>query len=303
MAVGLSVESYRKSVQRFLDAVDFDVPFESPRQAVLDESLARLRCLPGWQEKEARCMRVAYGVVRLIIPYLCDKVQVEVTVFYALGVIIDDDPLRYMDGIVFHGGRLVESDHVGYHYAKGVFDAIEALSEWYEPFIISTLWRSFFQWMVFLPHETRHAKALASVRSMQFIDYMRQLLVVSDATSCVVFTKDIPWSEYIHHIPGMNLLVQEANDLLSSYKELIVGKDVCSVMIQRQKFRNKPIEEVIEESCDVCIETIKGLYSSPGSDELKMRLRQFVAGYVQFYLDVDRYRLKELLYGEARGEF
>jgi hypothetical protein len=238
-----------------------------------------------------------------MLPYLCDETQVEVTIFYALGIIMDDDPLRYIDGVVFDGGRLRVSDHVGYHYSAAIFEAIERLHTWYEPFVVSTIWKAFFQWLVFLPYETHQADNLASVQSVQFIEYMRQLTTVADSTSCVVFTKDMNWNEYVQLIPPMALFVSEVNDLLSSYKELIVGKDACSVMIQRQKLWQQPIEQVVQGSCDICLGILNRIYSAPASSELKCRLRQWVAGYVQFYLEVDRYRLKELLYGERRGEF
>jgi hypothetical protein len=303
MTVGLSVEKYHNIIRRFFKAVDLNVPFEPPSQAVLDGAYSRLKAIPGWKESDNRCIRVGYGAVRLMVPYLCDEAQVEVTIFYTLGIIMDDEPLRYIDGITFDGGHLRKTDHVGYHYAGAIFEAIERLCKWYDPFIVSTIWKAFFQWMMFLPHETHQADALASVRSVRFIDYMRQLTTVADSTSCVVFTRDMEWGEYIHVIPLMAVFVSEVNDLLSSYKELIVGQETCSVMIQRQKLWKQPIEQVVQTSCDICIEIIRSIYSAPASPELQERLRQWVAGYVQFYLEVDRYRLKELLFGESRGEF
>ncbi|KAL2837582.1 isoprenoid synthase domain-containing protein [Aspergillus pseudoustus] len=290
----LSAESFRRIVRSFLDEVDFHVHFEKPRQNVLDQAYSTLQSLPHWQAGWNNYIVVSYEVVRLMVPHLCDDAQAQITIKYALGLLIDDKPSLFVPGIQFSSGRLIQTDHVGYDYACAIFAAVDRLQEWYEPFIVSIIWKSWFQWMIFLPYETQETASLASVPSEHFINYTRHLTTVADSTSCVVFNNGSDAKEFVQLIPDMTAFVIEINDFLSFYKESIVGNDCYNVIIQRQRLHQETYEQVIQQSRDACLEIMKRLCSAPVSARMRELVRQFVAGYVKFYLGVTRYRLKEL---------
>jgi hypothetical protein len=164
-----------------------------------------------------------------------------------------------------------------------------------ESFIVSIIWRSWFQWMIFLPYETQETASLAAaVPSEHFIYYTRHLTTVADSTGCVVLSRGCDVRELVFLIPDMTAFVIELNDFLSFYKESIVGDDVYNVVIQRQRLQRRSCERVVRESRDACVAIMKRLCSAPVSPKMRERVRQFVAGYVKFYLEVTRYRFKEL---------
>ncbi|KAL3443716.1 hypothetical protein BJX65DRAFT_311516 [Aspergillus insuetus] len=129
----------------------------------------------------------------------------------------------------------------------------------------------------------------AAVPSEHFIYYTRHLTTVADSTSCVVLSRGCDAKGFVYLLPDMTAFVIELNDFLSFYKESIVSDDVYNVVIQRQS-----VERVLRESRDACVAIMKRLCSAPVSPQMRERVRQFVAGYVKFYLEVTRYRFKEL---------
>ncbi|KAL3483874.1 hypothetical protein BJX62DRAFT_69099 [Aspergillus germanicus] len=286
----LSADAFRQIIQTFLDEVDFDVHFDHWRYNVVDEASSILKKLPDWNVEWDSSIIVAYEAVRLMIPHLCDDAQTQIIIKDTVGLVIDDKPSLFVPGIRFSSGQLIKTLRLwDFHRSRP------------SPRVVRTIHRLDHLALV-VPMDDLHPLRDARDRVARCCRPQRILHLLHEAPgdgcgfkSCVVLNRGCDAKEFVYLLPDMTAFVIELNDFLSFYEESIVGDDVYIVVIQRQRLQHQSFEWVIRESRDACVAIMKRLCSAPVSPQMRESVRQFVAGYVKFYLEVTRYRFKELL--------
>ena len=134
---------------------------------------------------------------------------------------------------------------------------------------------------------------------------------VAEAYSFMVFLREIPLNYYIQAIPEMtlfihnvsvylvlshidNLFMTHFSDVLSFYKEELVGEATNQVSTLAARTKNSKLETfggLTKTMMDFCKRVVRILEGSPESCEA---FKHYTAGYVYFYTSISRYRLKDL---------
>ncbi|KAJ7050040.1 isoprenoid synthase domain-containing protein [Mycena amicta] len=127
--------------------------------------------------------------------------------------------------------------------------------------------------------------------------FLRAKTGVAPAYAFMIFrTISANMSQYMQVIPDVCLFIDITNDVLSFYKEELVG-ETANYIHNRARVTKKPPLSVLAEVAEEALaarDRVTAVLRACGSEGLHAWVT-FVQGYLAFHVTQDRYRLKELL--------
>ncbi|CCX32288.1 isoprenoid synthase domain-containing protein [Pyronema domesticum] len=100
---------------------------------------------------------------------------------------------------------------------------------------------------------------------------------------------------YIASIPDIAEIINKINDILSFYKESVVGdEDYNYVCLEARRTGQTPVE-ILRESCDEQVRLVKEIKEALSAHDLcHEAFSEFVVGYIMYHCTNSRYRLSEI---------
>ncbi|KAE8149789.1 hypothetical protein BDV25DRAFT_155650 [Aspergillus avenaceus] len=90
-------------------------------------------------------------------------------------------------------------------------------------------------------------------------------------------------------------IVDDVNDILSFFKESVVGSETNTHIMNRARASCCSPDDVLEQVCRDAAETIHVASDAVAGEEVVQQLlREFVNGYIMWHLCEDRYWIKEV---------
>lgn len=126
-------------------------------------------------------------------------------------------------------------------------------------------------------------------------EYFRILSGVADPYALIIFPSMLPIREYIQCMPYLRIVINHGNDILSYYKEEIVGDTTnylshiaASRAITKQDALNEVIEKTVQAHHNIleCLRPHTEAYNAYVS---------FSDGYVKFHAALRRYKMDEIM--------
>ncbi|GAB1191255.1 hypothetical protein APSETT444_000427 [Aspergillus pseudonomiae] len=106
-------------------------------------------------------------------------------------------------------------------------------------------------------------------------------------------TRHLP--TYVPFIACMLDLIDDINDILSFFKESVVGTEMNTNIMNRARTSCCSPHDVLEQICRETAETMYAVSNGIGEDGVIGKLwKDFINGYIMWHICEDRYRLKEI---------
>ncbi|PBK98175.1 terpenoid synthase [Armillaria gallica] len=142
--------------------------------------------------------------------------------------------------------------------------------------------------------EIQNKGELVSVIFDRYAIYLREMSGIAEAYTMFIFPAELPYNIYIQALPLIRDFINFTNDITSFYKEECEGEthNLVSFLAEaRAEPKNKALYYLVEQ-CMEAHERIL-LILLPHKEAQGM-YKEFVRGYLAFYLGGKRYRLGEL---------
>lgn len=104
--------------------------------------------------------------------------------------------------------------------------------------------------------------------------------------------------DYIFIIPDLVDIVDYFNDVISFFKESVVGNERTNLISTYAKAHGMETTEALEVFCGKAVEAWERIDRSLKDEEIKRVVRESVMGYLTFEARLSRYRMMELFEGE-----
>ncbi|KAK0214482.1 isoprenoid synthase domain-containing protein [Armillaria fumosa] len=124
--------------------------------------------------------------------------------------------------------------------------------------------------------------------------YIRELSGLGEAYAMFIFPAELPYNIYVQALPLLRDFIDFTNDIASFYKEECDG-ETHNLISFLAEARGEPKSKVLHYVVEKCMEAHERilLILSPHKEAQGM-FKDFVKGYLSFYLGGKRYRLDEL---------
>ncbi|KAJ8461931.1 hypothetical protein ONZ45_g18116 [Pleurotus djamor] len=143
--------------------------------------------------------------------------------------------------------------------------------------------------------EHKLERAAISPYAEDLPDFMRELSGIAYTYAVFSFPRFMRIDVYLQAIPAMRHYINFMNDVLSFYKEELVGEDSNYVSILA-KCRDVPKLQVLEDLSSSVFKSHSNVAEIlSGCPEALQAWKSFAEGYVNFHVSITRYRLGEVI--------
>ncbi|KAL0480133.1 TRI5 [Acrasis kona] len=147
--------------------------------------------------------------------------------------------------------------------------------------------------------ETQLLKAEIPTSAKSFPRFLRFKTGASAAFAHLLFCEPmVPSSEFLNKylmaIPDIIDFIDLGNDVLSFYKESVVGCETDTHFMEEAKVREVDVTSILKMYSSECLKVRSRIPIILGDEKLTSIFETFVNGYIMFHNTQNRYRLNEL---------
>jgi len=136
-----------------------------------------------------------------------------------------------------------------------------------------------------------------SSHSKSYTTFLRTMSGICESYAMFTFPPEIPIKSYVKATPDLCLCINYLNDVLSFYKEELVGENGNYVSLEASQRGQEKIPVLRELARDVslCVSRVESILEGTSSSEAKAAFQCFKSGYVSLHISLDsRYHLNDL---------
>ncbi|RAH52113.1 terpenoid synthase [Aspergillus piperis CBS 112811] len=292
-------DDFFKIISPFLEEVFLDLPPYHKDEAFHQEVLDQFT-LSGLPEDVVRASSEAGAVVaECFYPSLKDPLRLSIAVWTAYIFSLDNictdasfrDQMKSYRSVFF-------GQSTDLKFLNGLYTSLEDLSKYYDTFAGDMIMKSVLDYVSIniLEEEQKERKddfMLSSSTSM-FPDFLRQKSAIGEAYAFLNFPGSWNVASYFPLIPDMAAIVDRLNDVVSFYKESVLGNEAGTLVRQTCVCLGVSEYEAIEIRAAQCLDCIQRLRGAcQGDVKLLKRVNEFIQGYALYHLCLDRYKLND----------
>ncbi|KAI0822012.1 terpenoid synthase [Trametes gibbosa] len=212
-------------------------------------------------------------------------------------IYIDDLGCRDLEAVAQFGRRLVAHEKFGDASMERLAVLLRDMEAFYPRLTCDLITVATLNFMAGIHNELISKERGGVPGAISFPWYMRQKTGIGSAFVLFNFVKD--WRDpadniHLQLLPDIEFYTNTMNDVLSFYKESLVGETNNFIHLRAAAERKDPLT-VLHEVAEETLETIYRVDALTASDaQLSQICRSYLGGYTEFHLRVARYRLGEL---------
>ncbi|RAL00779.1 terpenoid synthase [Aspergillus ibericus CBS 121593] len=290
------VSSFLKNVFLSIPKVPDDEPFDAE---VLNHF--KLSGLPS--DDVHKYSKAAGFIARCFYPHLNRETQLSIGVWTAYIFSMDDlcEGTEFREKLKNHRDYMFGNRHAQWAFLDGFFSSLHDLCGRYEPFVGDMITKSSLDYLsVNVLEVEQNGKFKVDSNTRLFPAFLRQKSAIGEAYAFANFPKgafDI--ASYITMIPDLTLVVGHLNDVVSFYKESIVGDEQDTTMMLVSAVEGCSAYETLEKTVGQCLDSIQRMRATcVGNEDLQNVVNNFVQGFAFYHLKLPRYHLED--FGDYR---
>lgn len=308
-SIPVTLSAYKEIITEFLHQADFKLPTfvqdDAFEQEVIDLCLA--------QELPAKQMEViaklGAATAKFFYPKHPRELQLELGKFTALAFTIDDLGYMFPEALRTYRTRLVTGQPMDAKIMRSLLTQAHELSQqYYDTFdgdmIVKAVLEFFSSNLVEIE---RGHKLCPNENSPNFTNYFRLKSGVAEPFSYFIFpsvrSRHLGDCAHLPIIPDLMAFMDDVNDLMSFYKESMVGDERDNAIYMHAKARGQGLTQALLDYRDTSLKLIGRIRAfAAGTNEesgLQDQVDEFLNGYMAFHLTYPRYRLSELSLSHA----
>jgi hypothetical protein len=299
-APDVSLPEYKRIVEEFLHAASFTLPPYTADPEFNAEVLAM--CLS--QDLPTKRMPVisdcGCSAAKWFYPSHPREVQLAIAKFIALTIIVDDMGEHILEGLKKYRVNLLRRERIGVKVIQSLFDQVLDMGQYYDGFAQDMMFKGVAEFLTANVIELETKGVLTPVESTpNFTSYLRQKSGISETFTLLLFLgKESEGEVELGHLPIIPELMRwtdETNDILSFYKESIVGDERDnSIYLHALSHGQSPLQSLLDYQTSALgfLGRIKAFLDE--NEGLRKVVEEFVQGYLAFHFTNPRYRFREL---------
>lgn len=305
------LETYKAIVQDFLTAAGFELPPYAPDAALDQEVMDVCLALEDLPAKRMRGIaRLGAAAARWFYPRHPRALQAALGTFTALAFAIDDLGHLFPDALRTYRARLVTGQPLDAPVMRALVVQAHAVATryydtWDGDMIVKAVLEFFSANLVELE---RGARLRPTGDSPAFTSYFRLKSGVAEPFAYFIFplarSRRPGDCAHLPLIPDLMAFMDEVNDLMSFYKESMVGDERDNAIYMHAGAQGQGLTQALLDYRASALELIARIRAFAAQHEdagIKDQVDEFLNGYMAFHLTYPRYRLSELGLSHARG--
>lgn len=305
----VSFSTYKQIVEDFLTEAGFELPpYEQDAsfdQEVIDVCLA--------QDLPAKRMEViaklGAAAAKWFYPKHPRPLQIALGKFTALAFTIDDLGHTFTEALHTYRTRLVTGQPMDAKIMRSlVAHAHEVASQYYDTWDADMIVKAVLEFFsANLVEIERGSKLKPTEDSPAFTSYFRLKSGVAEPFAYFIFpllrSRHPGDCAHLPMIPDLMAFMDEVNDLMSFYKESMVGDERDNAIYMHASAKGQGLTQALLDYRTSALELVKRIRAFAASHEeagIRNQVDEFLNGYMAFHLTYPRYRLRELDLAHAR---
>jgi intracellular sulfur oxidation DsrE/DsrF family protein len=250
----------------------------------------------------------AAGLAAYSYPKLPFGAQLYITIYTALILFIECDDHNQTTLYELENFGLIACSTTKYFTNPALVYYSRLLSEetskHWGPYASGTIFRASLDFLLGVFLETKYPKGLPTVPTgtcAQFPFFQRYKTGVGDAFTMfcfleAMFPEQKYLGRYIQVVPEMMNVVNISNDVLSFYKEHVVGDEENTLIFNRARTQRADPFQILEEQAEQVVACKNSVRRALDEEKSLWEMCElFIQGYIAWHCDMKRYRLDELL--------
>ncbi|KAK3208313.1 hypothetical protein GRF29_77g339559 [Pseudopithomyces chartarum] len=309
----VSKEEYGQILSKFLADVDFYMPPFEYDFSLEDPVMAYFARQPNWPthltEKAVYMAKWMSTGLGMCYPFAKKDIQVAYGIHATYVLFIDDIIHELGDALDEFEMRLVSGKPQKSPILQSLVDFLLSNNTYMGPYAAAMNTKATIEFICGCIMERDYdGKVIPPFGAKKFPGYFREKTGYTEPYAHFCFPEAMfPEKEFLHvYMPCIQDLIEfisYANDILSFYKESVVGDErlnyVCNVANTHGLNAVDALKKVCAEVTDNVLTTRKVLKNYP---EMVDTVDEFFRGYIAWYLNQKRYKLTDIVVKNANGE-
>lgn len=304
------LSTYKEIVEDFLTEAGFQLP-PYAQDAAFDQEVIDV-CLA--QDLPAKRMEViaklGAAAAKWFYPKHPRELQIELGKFTALAFTIDDLGHMFPEALRTYRTRLVTGQPMDAKIMRSlVAQAHEVAQQYYDTWDGDMIVKAVLEFFsANLVEIERGAQLKPTEDSPSFTSYFRLKSGVAEPFAYFIFpllrSRHPGDCAHLPMIPDLMAFMDEVNDIMSFYKESMVGDERDNAIYMHANAQGQGLTQALLDYRASALELIARIRAFAASQEeagIKNQVEEFLNGYMAFHLTYPRYRLSELDLAHARA--
>nr|GAT42580.1 predicted protein [Mycena chlorophos] len=294
--------TYKEVLQDFVTQAGFQLP-PNPADPGFEEEVIDAcmgQDLPT--EKAIVLAKVGAATAKWFYPSHPRELQLEIAKFTAFATIVDDLGCLFPDALRTYRERLISGQPMDAKIMQALMVNSQYLSQtffdtWDGDMIVKGV-LEFFSANRAEIERSHQLKKMAA--SSSFTTYFRLKSGVTEPYAYFLFpvSERTNAGDFAHRslVPDLMAFMNEVNDLMSFYKESMVGDERDNAIHMHACATGEGLTQALLDYRASCLELIRRLRATAAElgPDVQRKVDEFLNGYMAFHLMVPRYRLSEL---------
>ncbi|KAL4747979.1 isoprenoid synthase domain-containing protein [Aspergillus terricola var. indicus] len=251
-----------------------------------------------------QAIKASCAIAATTYAFIPAEVQEVIATYTAFAILIDDATNVSTDDLRTFLARLCGGQTQSNLLLRDMLRFIgDVIPRFYGPFASDMIRKAIVEFISACALETEYAgRIILAPTAPDFPYYLRQKTGMAEAYAFsafpeALFPESVFMPVYLPVIPDLVRYINLANDLLSYYKESIVGRERFNYTVNHARTNNlTPVESLREtvSSLNACVANIRAALASPDAKGLQDAATKLFSGYAVYHYSSARYRLSEL---------
>ncbi|KAI3008052.1 hypothetical protein CBS147346_2993 [Aspergillus niger] len=285
-------------VSAFLKEVFLTIPEVPSNDLFDDEVFNRFKHCGLPSEVVYRYSKGAAFMARCFYPHLDRDTQLSIGVWTSYIFSIDDlcEGPEFREQLKGYRAHLLGANQPKWAYLRGLFSSLQDLCDRYDPFVGDMILKSSLDYISVNVFEVEQKGRLnVDSNTRLFPEFLRQKSGIGEAYAFANFPKgSLDIASYITLIPDLAAVVPQLNDVVSFYKESIIGDEQDTNLMLVSAVEGCSATEALNMTVDRCLDSVQRMRAACLKNEgLRNVVNAFVQGFALYHLKWSRYHMED----------
>lgn len=310
--VYISKEEYADILSHFLKDIDFEMPswgYDHSLEQPVVEYFQTQKWEPHSKKKAvvmAQWMSTGLG---MCYPFVNRESQIAIGIFAVYVLLIDDLAPHMSDALSEFQERLITNRKQKSDILQSLVNFLPTIGRFFGSYANAMITKSTIVFVYGCLLEQQYSdKSVAPPEAYSFPSYFRQKTGYAEPHAHFAFPQELYTEEaclkkYLPIIPDLCDFINYVNDVLSFYKESMVGSEKTNFICNYSNVHDISIQDALRRTCSFVVENARRIRKILAAyPEMLDTTNQFMRGYVAWYINQSRYRLSDFQITDKKGE-
>ncbi|KAI9042827.1 uncharacterized protein KD926_004892 [Aspergillus affinis] len=306
----ITKKQYEEICTNFLDSINYRLPSHTSDVSLYDAVTDLIRGHGIEPQKATSIARTGTAAAEFFYPLHPRATKLEIATFTALFFVTEDLTESCLDGLKNFRQNLVLGNPQP-RVLQSWLDSNRRLDAHYPQFSVDRITHGMMSYVSSVTIEKLVPESFFSpgvcggcggsndIKAPQFPRYFRGMTGIPDVFAYFILTDELYSLSRLTRLtfmaPDLNDFTNGVNDLLSFYKESVVGDETGNFVHQEAFVRDTGISTVLERLAEDIVKRIENILDTASRDVVLLEFTEaYIMGYIAFHLREPRYRFSEL---------